>query len=381
MLRFLFLLSVAMVGSCIAGSGPKSTQNSTNTVTPATTEFRIDTVATGLETCFGMDWLPDGRAIISERGRSTDCLSILDTATGKKQVICNLPAVHRRGQGGMLDVLVHPDYAQNGWIYFSYSAPRPGKKNTTVIERAKLEGHCFVERQQLFEALPWHDESLHFGCRMVIRDGYLYFTMGERYFNRDSAQTLSNHLGKVLRLHDDGRIPGDNPFIGLSGAQAAIYSYGHRNPQGLAFRPGTDELWLSEHGPQGGDEVNVILPGRNYGWPVITYGENYGGGKIGEGITAKDGMEQPLYYYVPSIAPGGMDFYSGEQFPAWQGNLFLGALAKRHLNRLVVEGGKVVREERLLQNFDQQIRLVKQGPDGYLYLSTNDGLLIRLMPK
>jgi aldose sugar dehydrogenase len=343
--------------------------------------FRVDTVATGLKFVFGMDWLPDGRALIMERGRATDYLSVMDVETGSRVAVCNLPKAHKKGQGGALDVLVHPDYAQNGWIYFSYAAPRGTDQNTMVVERAKLKDQCLVDRQPIFEVRPWHDESFHYGNRLVIRDGYLYFTMGERFFARDSAQVLTNHFGKTFRLHDDGRIPEDNPFNAQLGGLSPIYTYGHRNPQGLAFRPGTDQLWESEHGPQGGDEVNLLRPGANYGWPVITFGENYGGGKIGDGITDKIGMEQPVHYYVPSIAPGGMTWYDGNAFPAWRGNLFIGALAKAHLNRLVFEGDKVVKEERLLDGVGHQIRLVKQGPDGLIYFSTNDGLLLRLQPK
>jgi aldose sugar dehydrogenase len=350
-----------------------TTNPATPTAPKGAATYQLKTVAKDLKGVFGMDWLPDGRALITERGAATDCISFLDLKTGKKTPLCNLPKVHRKGQGGILDILVHPDYAQNGWIYYSFSAPRDQGFNTMVIERAKIQDNCLVERQQIFEVKPGHDESLHYGSRMAIRDGYLYFTMGERFFERDSAQSLSNHLGKTFRLHDDGSIPTDNPFSKQPGAQPEVYSYGHRNPQGLAFRPGTNQLWATEHGPQGGDELNLIRPGINYGWPVITYGENYGGGKIGDGITHKEGMEQPVYKYVPSIAPGGMTFYDGDKFPQWKGNLFIGALAKAHLNRLVFVGDKVIQEERFFDGKNMQIRMVKQGPDGFIYFSTNDG--------
>jgi aldose sugar dehydrogenase len=363
--------------ACTTATKTKQSSIETTTIQP---RFVIDTVATKLKTAFGMDWLPDGRMLITERGKESEGLSILDTRTGTKVVVCNLPKIHKKGQGGTLDVLVHPDYANNGLIYLSFSAPRGKDQNTMVIERARLKDSCLIDRQEIFEALPWHEESFHFGNRMAIRDGYLYFTMGERFFERDSAQSLTNHLGKVMRLHDDGRIPTDNPFASHLFALPQIFSFGHRNPQGLVFRPGTNELWESEHGPQGGDEVNLIKPGANYGWPLITFGENYGGGEIGAGITHKEGMEQPIYKYIPSIAPGGMCFYNGDAFPAWKGNLFIAALAKTHLNRLVFVGQKVVQEERLFEKEGMHIRMVKQGPDGYLYLCEDGGMLLRLRP-
>ena len=244
-----------------------------------------------------------------------------------------------------------------------------------------LDGARIVDRERIFSALPYYKEPNHFGCRLLLNDGYLFITMGERYYLRDSAQTLGNHLGKVLRVFEDGSIPPDNPFVNAKGALPEIWSYGHRNPQGLAINPVTGELWEHEHGPKGGDEINIIRPAVNYGWPVICYGIDYDDKPIGDGITEKEGMEQPLYYYVPSIAPSGMEFYTAETIPQWKGNLFIGAMALKHLNRLVIEGNKVIKEERLLVEKKWRVRCVRQGPEGFLYLGIDNGGIVRIKPK
>jgi aldose sugar dehydrogenase len=323
-----------------------------------------------------MAFLPDGRLLVSER--PTGRLSVADLGTGVTVPVQGVPAVHGKEDGGLLDVVLHPRYRENGWIYFSYAIHTP-EGNTTVVDRARLRGTRLVDRQRLFTAQPYIDNSNHFGSRLVLRDGYLYVSLGDREL-RDLAQDLGTHHGKIVRLHDDGRVPNDNPFVRRAGARPEIWSYGHRNPQGLAVNPATGELWEHEHGPKGGDEVNVIHPGCNYGWPVITYGREYAGGQVGAGLTEQKGLEQPLYYYVPSIAPSGMEFYTGEAFPKWRGNLFIGAMALRHLNRLVIENGRVVREERL---FDRRwrVRVVRQGPDGLLYIGVDDGRILRLRPE
>jgi glucose/arabinose dehydrogenase len=343
-------------------------------------DFTIDTIATGLRTVFGMDWLPDGKAIFTERGRKDSSISVMDSETGKIRRLCNVPAVYSGGDAGMLDVRVHPNYSANGWIYFAYCILKEDSTSTLVVDRAKLDGDCLKESQRLFEVKPYFKSSGHFGCRMQLKDGYLFLSMGERYVARDSAQKLSNHFGKILRLYDDGRVPADNPFVNNTTALWEIWSYGHRNPQGMSFHPVTGDLWISEHGPQGGDEINIVKPGHNYGWPVITYGEEYGGGKIGAGISHKDEMDQPVYYYVPSIAPGGMLICNGNAFPGWKNNIFSGALALRHLNRLVVENNKVVKEERILGQQNWRVRMVSQGPDGFIYFSVDKGMILCLKP-
>ncbi len=329
----------------------------------------------GLEIPWGLAFLPDGRMLITEReGR----LQLYDPAARRLTEIEGVPDVATGNQGGLLDVLVHPKYAENGWIYFSYSA-RQGRDRTTRVSRARLSGRRLADLETLFVAEPFHSTQHHFGCRLAIdAAGYLYLSVGDRG-RRHAAQDLGTHLGKVIRLHDDGRVPGDNPFAGSDGARPEVWSYGHRNPQGLSFHPETGDLWEHEHGPRGGDEVNVIEPGRNYGWPVVTYGEEYSGGKIGEG-TRKAGMEQPRKHYVPSIAPSGMTFYTGDAFPAWKGSLFLGALVLTHLNRLTLENGRIVGGERLLDDRSLRVRNVTQGPDGLLYLLVDDGMLLRLQP-
>jgi len=343
-------------------------------------DFVVDTIAANLQIPFGMDWLPDGKLIFTERSKKTGNISLLDTATGKITVLCNTPAVDNAGQGGMLAVLVHPDYAKNGWNYFDYSFRKEDSTTTLIVERAKIENNCIAQVQRIFEGYPYFKSSNHYGSRLLIRDGYLFITMGERADAPDSAQVLRTDLGKVIRLKDDGTVPDDNPFVKTKGARPEIWSYGHRNLQGLSFQPGTGWLWESEHGPQGGDEVNIIKPGKNYGWPVITYGQKYGGGKWGAGITMKEGMEQPAYFYRPSIAPGGMTFYDGDAFPKWKGSLFIGSLAYQHLNRLVIRQDTITNEERLLTTANWRVRAVKQGPDGFIYLGVDNGMILRLRP-
>ena len=341
--------------------------------------FVIDTVVSGLKVPWAMDWLPEGTAVITERGKPDNALSLLNTDKGEVTPLCNVPPVHRKGDGGMLDVLVHPNYPTKSFIYFAYSTKKDST-STLVVDRAKISDNCLVERERLFEVFPYFKSNGHYGCRLVIQDGYLFITMGERYSAMDSAQTLTNHFGKVMRLHEDGRVPRDNPFVDTKGALPEIWSYGHRNPQGMALHPDTGALWLNEHGPQGGDEINIIRPKVNYGWPVITYGEEYGGGPIKDGIKRKDGLEQPFYYYTPSIAPSGMTFYNGEPFPSWQGNLFMGALALQHLNRIVLADNRVIHEERLLKDQKWRVRFVRQGPDGFLYIGVDHGMILRLRP-
>ena len=300
------------------------------------------------------------------------------------QPVAGLPKIDAGGQGGLLDVVTDAAFATNRTVYFCFAEPGPGG-NSTALAKARLSAdRSRLEAVQvIFSQKPKVASPLHFGCRVVeARDGTLFLALGERYRLAQDAQTLDNHHGKLVRVHKDGSVPKDNPFVGRAGALPEIWSFGHRNPQGATLAPdGT--LWMHEHGPQGGDEINLPQSGRNYGWPVITYGEQYGGGKVGEGLSAKAGMEQPLHYWVPSIAPSGMAFVTSERYgKAWQGNLLVGALAGRHVARLELAGGKVVRETRLLSDLRERIRDVRQGPDGLIYLLTDhpQGRLLRLTP-
>jgi aldose sugar dehydrogenase len=284
-------------------------------------------------------------------------------------------------------VVLDPKFADNHWIYWSYSEPAPGGISSTAVARGKLDSNALrgqlSDVQVIFRQAPKLASTVHFGSRLVFaRDGRLFVTLGD-LSGRDDAQLLSNHHGKIVRIEPDGRVPADNPFVARSGALPEIWSYGHRNVQGAALHPQTGELWAHEHGPQGGDELNVVEAGHNYGWPVITFGAEYGSGlPIGEG-TAKPGMEQPLVYWVPSIAPSGMAFLTSERYPGWKGSLFIGALRGEMLLRLQLDGRRVVRQERLLQDLRERIRDVRQGPDGWLYLLTDsdDGKLLRVEPR
>ncbi|BEP54406.1 PQQ-dependent sugar dehydrogenase [Variovorax sp. V118] len=348
-------------------------------------QVRAETVAAGLENPWGVAFLPEGRFVVTEKpGRLR-----LVAADGKLGApIQGLPPIAAGGQGGLLDVLVDSGFAQNRTLYFCYSEPEAGggSANSTALARARLsaDGTKLEALKVIFSQKPKVASRAHFGCRIVeARDGNLFLTLGDRFSRKDDAQTLDNHHGKVVRIAKDGSVPKDNPFVGKPGALPEIWSYGHRNSQGATLAP-DGRFWMAEHGPQGGDEINIPRAGVNHGWPVITYGENYGGGKIGEGITRKDGMEQPLHYWVPSIAPSGMAFLTSDRYgAAWKGNLFVGSLKFGYLDRIELKDGKVVAEHKLLADGRARIRDVKQGPDGLLYVLTDesDGKLLRLRPN
>ena len=341
--------------------------------------FRISSLVTGLENPWSVAFLPDGRFLITERAGRLRLVSS-DFKLDPKP-IDGLPEVVSHGQGGLFDVVLHPQYAQNGWIYWAYNAPGPGGWGT-ALARGKLQGQRMTDVQVLFSMQPKTRSGFHFGGRIVFdQAGFVYLTLGDRG-DKDRAQKLDDHAGSVIRLHDDGRVPDNNPFVKRAGALAEKWTLGNRNMQGAALHPQTGEVWTHEHGPQGGDEVNVMRSGLNYGWPVITYGVNYGlGTKIGEG-QEKPGMVQALKVWVPSIAPSGMAFVSGSQFPQWQGSLLIGALRGQMLVRLTLDGEKVVSEERLFQGRPGRIRDVRMGPDGLVYLLTDDvqGALLRIEP-
>jgi aldose sugar dehydrogenase len=335
------------------------------------------TVASGLENPWAVAFLPDGRALVTERpGR----MRLVDREGKVSEPIAGVPAVVAGGQGGLLDVVLDPQFASNQLVYWSYSEAGEGGAGTAVA-RGKLEGNKLVDVQVIFRQQPKVSGALHFGSRLVFaRDGKLFIGLGDRFTRKDDAQTLNTHLGKVVRIERDGKVPADNPFATTPEALKEIWSYGHRNIQGAALHPQTGALWTHEHGPQGGDEVNVTNAGNNHGWPVITYGRNYGiGTRIGEGTERAD-VQPAVITWVPSIAPSGMAFLTSERYPGWKGNLFVGALRGQTLVRLELEGNKVAKEERLLTDLGERIRDVRQGPDGWLYLLTDsrNGRLVRL---
>ena len=343
--------------------------------------YRVEVVATGVRVPFGMAFLPDSRALVTDRPGT---LWLLDNRTGAMTRVAGVPAVSDSVDGGLLDIEVHPDYARTGWLYFSYSEKTDTGK-ATVVERARFRDARLVDRQRLFTAYPAVAGDYHFGSRLVLKDGYLFITLGERELSA-LAQELWTDLGKIVRLYDDGRIPNDNPFVGRAGARPEIWSYGHRNPHGLAFHPLTGELWESEHGPLGGDEINVIKRGLNYGWPTVTFGREYDGGPMGDGLTQAPGMEPPVFHYATSAALSGIAFYTGSAFPQWRNNLFVGAMTPRFLARLVVANGRVEREEKLLLEKKWRVRVVQTGPDGFLYLGVQrasdgtGGVIARIRP-
>jgi len=342
-------------------------------------KVRLVTVVDGLEHPWGIAFLPDGRALVTERpGR----LRVVGADGALSEPLGGVPAVDAVKQGGLLDVALDPDFASNRLVYLSYAEKRDGGNGTTVA-RGRLGERGLEAVEVIFRQQPAVDSGHHFGSRLVFaRDGRLFVTLGERNSARAKAQTLDNHLGKVVRIERDGRVPPDNPFLGRAGALPEIWSYGHRNIQGAALHPTTGELWTNEHGPKGGDELNLDLPGLNYGWPKVSYGVEYSGATISESGTAP-GIEAPVHHWVPSIATSGLLFYTGERFPEWRGSAFVGGLSSKQVARLEMDGNHVVREERLLEGVvKERVRDVEQGPDGLIYLLTDEakGRLLRIEP-
>lgn len=344
--------------------------------------LEIETVATGLVVPWSLGFLPDGRMLVTERpGR----LRVVTRNGQLSPPVAGVPEVWATGQGGLHDVALDRDFARNDTLYLCY-AERSGNGGRTAVARGKFndgDKPRLSEVKVIFRQEGPLSSGYHYGCRIAQgADGNLFVSLGEHFSQRDEAQNLGNHLGKIVRITPDGAAPRDNPFIGRDGVKPEIWSYGHRNPQSLAFHPATNKLWEIEHGPRGGDEVNVPEKGKNYGWPVIGYGVDYSGAKIHES-THKDGMEQPIKYWVPSIAPSGMAFYTAEVFPKWRGSLFTGSInSTKGIVRLSLDGEKVTGEERLLQNLNEQIRDVRQGPDGALWLLTDNsaGRILRVTP-
>lgn len=346
-------------------------------------QFRTEVAASGLQAPWGLAALPDNGMLITQRTGTLNLL--LPDGSMHPDPIAGVPRVATNGQGGLLDVAIHPDYATNGWIYLSYSSPaadgESGSGSNTALMRAKIKNHSLTEQELLFKALPNYRGSRHFGSRIAFDDsGYVYLSVGDRG-DRDNVQTLANNRGKIFRLHDDGRIPKDNPFANTDDAAAETWSWGHRNPQGMEKHPVTGEIWAHEHGPQGGDELNRILPGQNYGWPAVTYGKNYGTGTRISKQTERPDMMSPVTYWVPSIAPSGMAIVDSERYPQWQHNMLVGSLKFRQLHRLEMSQGVVLHEEILLNDIGR-VRAIEQGADGYIYIAVESiGSLLRLIPE
>ena len=367
----------AALALLLLGAGhPPAAADTLSIYQTAEHRFRLVKLVEGLEHPWGLVFLPDGRMLVTERpGR----LRIIAGGRLDPEPIAGVPDVRDSGQGGLLDVALHPRFAENRLVYLSYASPGDGGA-ATAVARGRLEGKRLAAVEEIYVALPRDGGGRHFGSRLLFADGYLFVTAGERG-DSERAQALDDPAGSIIRLHDDGRVPADNPHAARPDARPEIYAYGNRNPQGMAREAATGRLYAVEHGPKGGDELNLIEPGVNYGWPVITHGRSYMGFEIGEG-THKEGMAQPVHYWVPSISPSGLMIYDGDRFPAWRGSFFAGALSAELLVRLEIAGERAVVEERMLEDIEERIRDVRQGPDGLIYLLTDhpEGMLLRLEP-
>lgn len=376
------LSSVSIAAIIALGSAGITTANA-EPIKTRWVDVEIETVAEGLERPWGIAFIGEGRMLVSELpGR----LRIVEADGTLGQPITGLPEVRVRNQGGLLDVTLAPDYAESKRIYISWSEPESAGSNvtSTAVAHARLEDGALHDFTRVFSGYPKVDGGRHYGGRMVFSaDGeHLFVGLGDRGHQMQQSQELDSHTGTLIRIHPDGSVPSDNPYVNHESALPEIYSYGHRNIQGIDLQPGTNKLWSVEHGPQGGDEVNSPEPGKNYGWPVITHGEQYGGGELAEAVGFKnEGMEQPIWHWTPSIAVSGMNFYSGDKFPAWQGNILAGGLRGQQVARLEVDGDRVIHQE--VMKMDYRIREVRVGPDGYIYLLTDErdnAKILRLRP-
>lgn len=376
---------LTLVASVLLPFMPELSSAQTRTVTTEKGPVLLSVVARGLAQPWGMDMLPNGAMILTEKpGR----LRILDQEGNLSAPLGGVPPVADVGQGGLLDVTVDPAFASNRLLWLAYSEPASDGANSTAVARARLsaDGTTLKGVTVVFRQLPRYPGRLHFGARVVFaRDGTMFVTLGERFRDpwRQQAQNLRSHLGKVVRLQPDGTAPGDNPFIGRDDALPEVWSHGHRNVQGAAIHPETGKLWISEHGPRGGDELNVVKPGGNYGWPLVSHGVEYSGRPVGRGFRSAPGLEDPVATWTPAIAPGGIAFYGSRTFPDWQGNLLVSGLRARAILRLELDGESVIHEERLIADEGQRIRDVAAGPDGVVYALTDDerdGRVLRLAP-
>jgi aldose sugar dehydrogenase len=340
-------------------------------------EFVVDTITTEINFPWGMTFLPENIILVTDK---TGEVRVIENGKLLEEKVGGVPIVLHQGQGGLLDIKAHPNYNNNGFIYITYSKPGPDETSATALARAKFENNSFVDLQDIFITEPYVKSSHHFGSRIAFdNNGFLFVSTGERG-TKPNSQNLENHYGKIHRLHDDGRIPEDNPFVNEPNAKPSIWSYGHRNVQGMTFDKNTNILWAHEHGPKGGDEINLVQKAKNYGWPLVTYGTDYDGSVISD-KTQMEGVENPVHYWNPSIAPCGMTVVSGNSFPGWEGNLLIGALAHMHVARVVIKDGKYQGEQKLLDKVGR-VRTVNQGPDGNIYVGTEaPGMILRLSPK
>ncbi len=359
---FLFLLLFTL--ACAQDKNPVNRENTYELVVP------------DLSIPWGFTFLPDGSMLITEKEGE-----LIHFKNGTKTVVEGIPEIYVRGQGGFMDIILDPNYETNGWIYFSYASSKGiSEGGNTAIARAKLNGQHLSNLEELYKAYPNSRKGQHFGSRLAFdNEGYLFFSIGDRGNRDENPQDITRDCGKIYRIHSNGDIPEDNPFVTTNNAKRAIYSYGHRNPQGMIKHPQTGAIWTHEHGPKGGDEINVIEKGKNYGWPVISYGVNYSGTKFTD-ITAKEGMEQPLHHWTPSIAPSGMSFISSDKYGDWKGNLLVGSLKFQYLDLCFIKNGRIVKEERLLDGIGR-VRSVRQGPDGYIYVGVENLGIVKLLRK
>jgi glucose/arabinose dehydrogenase len=373
--------SIAIIGlflllliSCKEKQHQKLALNDTQ---PESFDFKVETIVDGLEVPWSMAFLPDGSMLITEQKGD-----LIHFKNGKKILVENVPEVYFSGQGGLLDIELDPDYEKNGWIYLSYASNIENDNNggNTTIMRAKLKDNKLVDKKVLYKATPNTKSGTHFGSRIEFdKNGYLYFSIGDRYERDINPQDITKDGGKIYRINSDGTIPSDNPFYNTPNAKKATFSYGHRNPQGMVLNPETGKIWVHEHGPQGGDEINIIQSGKNYGWPKASFGVNYGG-SIFTDKTSIPGMIDPIHHWTPSIAPSGMTFVTSDKYPEWKGNLLVGSLKFQYLNRCVLKNGKVIEEEKLLEDIGR-VRCVRQAPDGYIYVAVQNKGIVRLTPN
>ena len=369
------LLTITVLFIAVFSSCAQEVKENDIPIKEAAKNYNIQTVVEDLINPWGMTWLPDGSMLITEKNGE-----LIHFKNGNKIAIQNIPEIYVRGQGGFLDIALHPEYENNGWIYFTHaSSEGEGNGGNTQLTRAKLDGNQLISIEKLYKAEPNSKKGHHFGSRIAFdNEGYIYFSVGDRG-NRDvNPQDITRDCGKIYRLHDDGRIPNDNPFANDPTAKQAIFSYGHRNPQGMARHPKTGKIWVHEHGPKGGDEINIIKKGANFGWPIISYGINYSGTSFTD-ETARSDMEQPAYYWVPSIAPCGMTFVTSDKYPEWSGHLLVGSLKFNYIELVRFEGDIPIGREKIATDIGR-VRNLKMGPDGYIYVAIEGMGIVKIIP-